>query len=103
MNPDGAARPTRERLARVNAALRGFEASLTAADDLPGRPWYRHYVYAPGAYTGYSVKTLPAVREAIEQKKWDEVNPAAAKTGAVLEKAAEQVRQAAKLLEANSR
>ncbi|MGE5412828.1 MAG: transferrin receptor-like dimerization domain-containing protein, partial [Syntrophomonadaceae bacterium] len=94
----GAARPPRERVARVNAQLRGFEAALTASDGLPGRPWYRHYVYAPGAYTGYSVKTLPAVREAIEQKKWDEVNPAAAKTGAVIEKAAEQVGTAAKLL-----
>jgi N-acetylated-alpha-linked acidic dipeptidase len=95
----GAARPSRDRLARVNAALRGFEAALTDADGLPGRPWYRNFVYAPGAYTGYSVKTLPAVREAIEQKKWDQVNPAAAKTGAVLEKAAEQVRTAAKLME----
>ncbi len=37
---------------------------------LPGRPWYRHSVYAPGLYTGYGVKTLPAVREAIEQRQW---------------------------------
>ena len=94
----GAARPSRERLARVNAALRGFEATLTASEGLPERPWYRHFVYAPGAYTGYSVKTLPAVREAIEQKKWDEVNAAAAKTGAVISKAAEQVQAAAKML-----
>jgi hypothetical protein len=46
------------------------------------------------------VKTLPAVREAIEQKKWTEVNPAAAKTATVIDKAAEQVRTATKLLEA---
>jgi N-acetylated-alpha-linked acidic dipeptidase len=41
---------------------------------LPGRPWYKHEIYAPGFYTGYAVKTLPAVREAIEQKKWGEVD-----------------------------
>ena len=40
---------------------------------LPKRPWYRHRLYAPGLYTGYDVKTMPGVREAIEQKQWDEV------------------------------
>ena len=63
-----------ERLKALNAALRGFEQSLTSEAGLPGRPWYKHFIYAPGAYTGYDVKTLPAVREAIEQKQWDEVN-----------------------------
>ena len=46
----------------------------TSAGGLPGRPWYKHEIYAPGFYTGYAVKTLPAVREAIEQKKWGEVD-----------------------------
>jgi N-acetylated-alpha-linked acidic dipeptidase len=87
-----------ERLAALNAVLRSFEGSLTSPQGLPGRPWYRHYVYAPGAYTGYGVKTLPAVREALEEKRWSDVNGASAATAAVLEKAAEQVRRAAKLL-----
>ena len=87
-----------ERLKALNAALRNFEHSLTSEAGLPGRPWYKHFIYAPGAYTGYGVKTLPAVREAIEQKKWDDVNKNAAQTAAVIEKAAEQVRLAAKLL-----
>ena len=99
----GTPRPSKEALARWNTALRQFESALTAPEGLPERPWYRNFVYAPGAYTGYSVKTLPAVREAIEQKKWDEVNAAAAKTAAVIEKAADQVRTAAKLAEANSK
>jgi N-acetylated-alpha-linked acidic dipeptidase len=94
----GAPKLPAERLAALNAVLASFERSLTSPEGLPGRPWYRHYVYAPGAYTGYGVKTLPAVREALEEKRWNEVNGAAAATGAVLEKAAEQVRQAAKLL-----
>lgn len=53
---------------------RQLERALTRDEGLPGRPWYRHYVYAPGQYTGYGVKTFPAVREAIELKKWDEAN-----------------------------
>jgi len=39
---------------------------------LPRRPWYKHQIYAPGYYTGYGVKTLPGIREAIEQKNWKE-------------------------------
>ena len=41
---------------------------------LPGREWYQHMIYAPGMYTGYGVKTLPAIREAIEERRWDEAN-----------------------------
>jgi len=40
-------------------------------DGLPKRPWFRHQIYAPGFYTGYGVKTLPGIREAIEQEEWD--------------------------------
>ncbi|HWZ86707.1 MAG TPA: transferrin receptor-like dimerization domain-containing protein [Thermoanaerobaculia bacterium] len=94
----GAPRPAPEKLAALNAALRGFERSLTADVGLPGRPWYKHFIYAPGAYTGYAVKTLPAVREALDQKRWSDVNPAATQTGAVIEKAAAQVRLATKLI-----
>ena len=94
----GASRPSPEKLVALNAALRGFERSLTAEAGLPGRPWYKHFIYAPGAYTGYAVKTLPAVREALDQKRWGDVNAAAAQTGAVIEKAAAQVRAATKLI-----
>jgi N-acetylated-alpha-linked acidic dipeptidase len=94
----GAAPIPPERLKQLNAALRGFERSLTSEAGLPGRPWYKHFIYAPGAYTGYAVKTLPAVREAIEQKRWSDVNAAASQTGAVIQKAAEQVQAATKLL-----
>ncbi len=51
-----------------------LERALTRDEGLPQRPWYRHHVYAPGLYTGYGVKTFPAVREAIELRKWDEAN-----------------------------
>ena len=86
------------RVARVNAALRRIEPSLLREEGLPGRPWYRHYVYAPGFYTGYAVKTLPAVREALEQKQWTSVNAQIAVTAQVLTKAAETVGEATKAL-----
>ena len=46
------------------------ERVLTRDDGLPGRPWFTHQIYAPGFYTGYGVKTIPGVREAIEQRDW---------------------------------
>ncbi len=57
-------------LARINGLLLQSERKLTSAAGLPGRPWYKHQIYAPGAYTGYGVKTLPAVRESMEQENW---------------------------------
>jgi len=51
-----------------------LERALTRDEGLPQRPWYRHHIYAPGLYTGYGVKTFPAVREAIELKRWKEAN-----------------------------
>jgi N-acetylated-alpha-linked acidic dipeptidase len=50
-----------------------LEQTLTTPEGLPRRPWYRHTIYAPGFYTGYSAKTLPGIREAIEQRNWPEV------------------------------
>jgi N-acetylated-alpha-linked acidic dipeptidase len=53
-----------------NAALIALERKLTRTEGLPGRPWFTHQVYAPGFYTGYGVKTLPAIRESLEQRQW---------------------------------
>jgi len=57
-------------LSSLNTLLVQSERKLTNPEGLPGRPWYKHEIYAPGVYTGYGVKTMPAIREAIEQKKW---------------------------------
>ena len=59
-------------LEAINKQLMHSELALTDASGLPRRPWYKHQIYAPGFYTGYGVKTLPGVREAIEQKEWPE-------------------------------
>ena len=56
----------------VNARLIQSERQLIDPDGLPRRPWYRHLFYAPGFYTGYGVKTMPGVRESIEQKQYAE-------------------------------
>lgn len=57
----------------INSKLYRAEQQLIHAEGLPRRPWYRHVIYAPGFYTGYGVKTLPGIREAIEQEDWEEV------------------------------
>jgi N-acetylated-alpha-linked acidic dipeptidase len=56
----------------LNQVLMSTERLMTRDGGLPRRPWFRHQIYAPGFYTGYGVKTLPGIREAIEQRTWDE-------------------------------
>ena len=68
---------------------------MTDTDGLPGRPWFRHTIYAPGFYTGYGVKTLPGIREAIEQREWELVEPQMERIARALERVAELLRQAA--------
>ena len=83
----------------LNATLRQAERTLTSATGLPRRPWYRHLVYAPGFYTGYGVKTLPSVREAIEQKNWAEAQQQIGATAQVLTAEAGVISQAAEQME----
>ncbi len=84
-----ALRRSRKKLRRLNGLLHAAEQGFLDARGLPGRPWYRHQIYAPGFYTGYGVKTLPGVREAIEKKDAAE----AKRMAAVLEQALERARR----------
>ena len=59
----------------VNEQLIQTERMLIDPAGLPNRPWFENLIYAPGFYTGYGVKTMPGVREAIEQKQWSSVDP----------------------------
>ncbi len=59
-------------LARLQSLMQSIDQTLTADVGLPGRPWFKNLVYAPGTLTGYGTKTLPGVREAIEQERFDE-------------------------------
>ena len=72
----------------ANAKLLQAERQLTDEGGLPKRPWYRHLLYAPGFYTGYAVKTMPGVREAIEQKKYAEADTEIARVAKALEREA---------------
>jgi N-acetylated-alpha-linked acidic dipeptidase len=58
---------------KINQLLYTSERLLTRDEGLDGRNWYKHHIYAPGFYTGYGVKTIPGVREAIEQREYDQV------------------------------
>ncbi len=60
--------------AAADSQVMHAEEKLLTANGLPRRPWFKHVIYAPGFYTGYGVKTVPGVREAIEQKQWTEAN-----------------------------
>ncbi|MGA8739736.1 MAG: transferrin receptor-like dimerization domain-containing protein [Terracidiphilus sp.] len=71
---------------KVNTLLIATEHALTDPAGLPNRPWFENMIYAPGFFTGYGVKTLPAVREAIEQKQWTAVDPQIARTAAAIER-----------------
>ena len=86
----------------LNQILMRTERALTTEAGLPGRPWYRHQVYAPGFYTGYGVKTLPAVRESIEQRKWDQAAQHIDSVAATLGRFTDEVGKATALLENRS-
>lgn len=82
-------------LSELNRQLLQSERLLTDDAGLPKRPWYRHLIYAPGLYTGYGVKTMPGVREAIEQGEWNAVDEQEARIAAVLNREAAAVSRAA--------
>ena len=94
-NENGGSALARAGLREVNARLIAVERALTLNEGLPGRPWFQHQIYAPGLYTGYGVKTLPAVRESIEQKDWSSAQLQIVKVGKVLENAGEAIQSAA--------
>lgn len=70
---------------RITALLRDIDQTLLDPAGLPGRPWYQNLIYAPGTLTGYGAKTLPGVREGIEQRRFDDANAYVARTAAVLQ------------------
>jgi len=83
----------------LNRKLMESERSLTTQEGLLRRPWYRHMIYAPGVYTGYAAMTVPGVREAIEQKHWDEANSEIARVSLVLDKETAVINSAIQTIE----
>lgn len=78
----------------INTLLQEVEQAMTDEEGLPGRPWFRHTIYAPGFYTGYGVKTLPGVREAIEQREWQLVEGQVERIAAALDRVTALLRRA---------
>ena len=89
---------TQAQFAKLNGLLIQTERAMTREDGLPRRPWFRHQIYAPGFYTGYGVKTLPGVREAIEERQWDEAAEQVDRLAATLENLAAEIDQATDVL-----
>ncbi len=85
----------------VNVLLQGMEQTLLDAKGLPGRPWFQHFIYAPGMTTGYGVKTLPSVRESIEDRKWDLADQGVVRTAGVLDAYSQRLEQATAALKLN--
>jgi N-acetylated-alpha-linked acidic dipeptidase len=94
-NANGGAALASASLAEVNKLLTESERKLTNAEGLLNRPWFKHQLYAPGFYTGYAVKTMPAIREAIEQKRWSQADEAIVVVAHVLENEAALISSAA--------
>lgn len=86
-------------LQALNQQLLLAERKLTNPDGVLRRPWYKHLIYAPGYYTGYSPKTLPGVREAIEEKRYSEADSEMVRVAKVLQDYAAAVEAAAGELE----
>jgi N-acetylated-alpha-linked acidic dipeptidase len=78
-------------LASANQKLMQSERRLTNPEGLLRRSWYKHLIYAPGVYTGYGVKTMPGVREGIEQKRWQEAEAEVIRIAKVLQDEAELI------------
>lgn len=95
-NTDMALDPAK--LAELNKLLYTSERAFRYDKGLPKREWFKHLAYAPGFYTGYGVKTLPGIREGIEQKEWDEARRYVPIVASAIEALAKQVQQAADLL-----
>jgi N-acetylated-alpha-linked acidic dipeptidase len=93
------AKMTPEAARAVNLRLIQSERELTDAAGLPRRPWYRHLLYAPGYYTGYAVKTMPGVREAIEEKNYAEADAEIVRVARAIEREKTLIEAAAADLE----
>ncbi|HEY4977666.1 MAG TPA: transferrin receptor-like dimerization domain-containing protein [Candidatus Acidoferrum sp.] len=100
LSANGGAALASASVAEVNALLMQSEHKLTTPEGLPGRFWYKHELYAPGVYTGYAAKAIPAVRESLEQKKWQQAEEAAARVAKVLQNEAQLIADAAVKLSA---
>ena len=99
-NANGGAALAAASIGEVNRLLIESERKFTTPEGLPNRHWFKHQLYAPGFYTGYAAKTMPAVREAIEQKQWRQADEGIVVVSRVLQDEAALISDAAQKLSA---
>ena len=90
-----------EKKSEINALLRKVDQAFTNSNGLPRREWFRNMLYAPGYYTGYGVKTLPGIREGLEERKWDEVRLYINEVAMALDRASNKINSASRILNEN--
>jgi N-acetylated-alpha-linked acidic dipeptidase len=93
----------RPELKQLNRLLLQSERTLGNEGGLPRREWFKHQIYAPGFYTGYGVKTMPQIREGLEENRLDEARDGVRKVAAAIDALAKQVEEAANLLKKAAR
>ncbi|MCY4056457.1 MAG: M28 family peptidase [Gammaproteobacteria bacterium] len=86
------------RVSELNQLLYTSERRLGSDEGLPNREWFRHQVYAPGFYTGYGVKTIPGVREGIEEEEWEAARFYVRVVSEALSSLTDQVREAERIV-----
>ena len=92
---------TTERKSEINALLRNVDQAFINSKGLPRRDWFKNMMYAPGYYTGYGVKTLPGIREGLEERKWNEVRVYIKEVSKALDRASENINSASRILSEN--
>jgi N-acetylated-alpha-linked acidic dipeptidase len=90
-----------EKKSEINSLLRKVDQAFTNNNGLPRREWFRNMLYAPGYYTGYGVKTLPGIREGLEERKWDEVRLYINEVAKALDRASNNINFASRILNEN--
>src|SRR6185312_17140316 len=88
-----------DKRAKLRELMRSIDQTLTPDVGLPVRPWFKNLIYAPGRLTGYGAKTLPGVREAIEDERFDDANLYAGRTAKVIDNYATRLDQAREVVE----
>ena len=89
----------RKELVELNKLLLTSEQKLGNTEGLPRREWFKHQMYAPGFYTGYGVKTMPQIREGLEENRFTEAQGGVRTVSSAVNALAAQVNQAARTLQ----
>lgn len=86
----------------VNRALASVDQALLAPAGLAGRPWFKHTIYAPGSYAGYSAEVLPGINEALDRNDSTTLRLEADSLAAALRRASARLDDVARLAQSGT-